>query len=94
MAIRAEISTAGIREFRDDLSADPLDSEAPMAITRPGEAVGHSYPARKRPTAEQLREFDESARAMQEMLDAKGLTEEELVKDFEELRAKSRMSKR
>jgi hypothetical protein len=86
--------TVDIREFCDDLSADPLDSEAPMAITGPGEAAGHSYRARKRPTAEQLREFDESARAMQEMLDAKGLTEEELVRDFEEFRAKSRRQER
>jgi hypothetical protein len=90
MATRAEISTAGIREFRDELSADPLDSEARVAITRHGQAVSHSYPARRRPTAEQLREFDESARAMQEMLDAKGLTEDELMRDIEELRAKSR----
>jgi len=86
--------TVGIREFRDNLSAYLLESETPVAITRHGETVGHYYPARKRPTEEQIREFDDSGRRMQEMLDAKGLTEEELLKDFEELRAKSRMSKR
>ena len=86
--------TVRVREFRDELFADPRDSEIPVLIKPPGEAASHSYPARRRPTAEQLREFDESGRAMQEMLDAKGLTEEELVRDFEESRAKSRRSER
>jgi len=49
---------------------------------------------RKRPTEEQLRELRESGERLQAELDAKGLTEEELVKDFEELRAKSRRAAR
>jgi hypothetical protein len=94
MAIRAEISTAGIRDIRDELSADPLDSEAPVAITRHGETVGHSYPAHKRPTAEQLRRLREAGARLQAALEEKGLTEEDLVKDFEELRANSRRGSR
>jgi PHD/YefM family antitoxin component YafN of YafNO toxin-antitoxin module len=86
--------TVGIREFRDNLSTYLLDSETPVAITRHGETVGYYYPARKRPTAEQLRELRESGERLQAALDEKGLTEEELVKDFEDLRANSRLVSR
>ncbi len=82
--------TLGIREFRDNLSAYLLESETPVAITRHGETVGHYYPARRRPTEEQLRKLREAGARLKADLDEKGLTEDELVKDSEELRANSR----
>ena len=74
----------GIREFRDNLAGYLLESEAPVAITRHGETVGYYIPAcRKRSEKDTLREV--SAR-MQEMLAAKGITEDDMIKDFKKWR--------
>jgi hypothetical protein len=38
--------TVGIREFRENLAAYLLESDAPAAITRHGDTIGYFIPAR------------------------------------------------
>ena len=79
----------GIREFRENL-ASVIEGDSAVAITRHGETVGYYLPARRRPTKEAIARFDAAAAKVQGEMARLGVTEEELVADFEELRRKAR----
>ncbi len=42
--------TVGIREFRENLAAYLLESNAPVAITRHGDTIGYFIPTRRKRT--------------------------------------------
>ena len=80
----------GIREFRDKLATYLLESDTPLAITRHGDTIGYFIPARhKRSEAERSALREASAR-WQAVLDAEGISEEEVVADFKRWRAKQK----
>jgi antitoxin (DNA-binding transcriptional repressor) of toxin-antitoxin stability system len=79
-------ATVGIREFRDKLSTYLLDSEAPVTITRHGDAVGLYIPIRRKRTAAERLAFDEAAAIWQKQLDASGFTEDDFLADFKKWR--------
>jgi antitoxin (DNA-binding transcriptional repressor) of toxin-antitoxin stability system len=89
-----ETQRVGIREFRDNLATYLLESEAPVAITRHGDTVGFYIPARRKRTEAEKAAFTEASARWQQVLDAKGITEEDAVADFKRLRAADRASKR
>jgi PHD/YefM family antitoxin component YafN of YafNO toxin-antitoxin module len=76
----------GIREFREKLAAYLLESEVPVAITRHGDTVGYYLPARRKRTDTERAALREAAARLQEVLEAEGLVEDELVDDFRKLR--------
>ena len=82
--------TVGIREFRENLAAYLLESQAPVAITRHGDTIGYYIPVRRKRTEAERAAFTEAAARLDEMLTAKGLTEEELIADFKRFRAAKR----
>jgi len=82
--------TVGIREFRDNLAAYLLESDAPVAITSDGETIGYFIPARRKRSEAERAAFREAAARLDEMLAARGVTEDELVADFKRLRAAKR----
>ena len=83
------METVGIREFREKL-ADYLESSAPVAITRHGETIGFYIPARRKRTDEEKAALNEAVGRLQKMLVARGITEEELIAEVEELRKQAR----
>lgn len=83
-------SKVGIREFRDKLASYLLESDAPLAITRHGDTVGYYIPARRRRTESEREALRQAAAQMQEMLAAKGITEEEVLEDFKSWRSRKR----
>jgi PHD/YefM family antitoxin component YafN of YafNO toxin-antitoxin module len=89
-----ETQKVGIREFRDNLATYLLESEAPVAITRHGDTVGFYIPARRKRTDAEKAAFQEASSRWQQVLDSKGITEEDAVADFKRLRAGERASKR
>jgi PHD/YefM family antitoxin component YafN of YafNO toxin-antitoxin module len=89
-----ETQKIGIREFRDKLATYLLESEAPLAITRHGDTVGYYIPARRKRTDAEKAAFQEASSRWQQVLDSKGITEEDAVADFKRLRAGERASKR
>jgi PHD/YefM family antitoxin component YafN of YafNO toxin-antitoxin module len=89
-----ETQRIGIREFRDKLATYLLESEAPLAITRHGDTVGYYIPARRKRTDAEKAAFQEASSRWQQVLDSKGITEEDAVADFKRLRAGERASKR
>jgi antitoxin (DNA-binding transcriptional repressor) of toxin-antitoxin stability system len=87
-----ESTSVGIREFRENLTSY-LFASRPVKITRHGETVGLYVPMRKRPSKEALETYLRNSQEVLDMLDASGVTEEELIADFEELRRKEREAK-
>jgi prevent-host-death family protein len=80
------METVGIREFRENLSGY-LENSAPVAITKHGETVAFLLPAAPRMTEAEWAEFDRRTRRADEIMAEIGLSEEELVEDFQKWRA-------
>ena len=77
----------GIREFREKLASYVLESDTPVAITRHGDTVGYYIPARRKRGEAERMALREAASRLQKMLDAEGVSEEEIVTDFKRWRA-------
>jgi hypothetical protein len=87
---RKEPVTVGIREFRENLGAYLLASNAPVAITSRGNTIGCLIPARRKRSETERAALEETAARLAEMLAAKGLTEDDVVADFKRWRAARR----
>ena len=59
-------------------------------ITRHGDTIGYYIPARRKRAAAERAAFREAAARLDEMLTAKGLTEDELIADLKRFRAAKR----
>ena len=74
----------GIREFREKLAAY-LISDRPVAVTRHGDTIGLYIPTpRKRPTHEDVEAFSAAADKLHAMMEAAGVTEDELLEEIEQ----------
>ncbi len=89
-----ETQRVGIREFRDNLATYLLESEAPVAITRHGDTVGFYIPARRKRTDAEKAAFAAAHEHLQKLLAEAGAEEDDIVADFQRLRAEERASKR
>jgi antitoxin (DNA-binding transcriptional repressor) of toxin-antitoxin stability system len=82
--------TVGIREFRENLAAYLLASNAPVAITSHGNTIGYFIPAHRRRSETDRAALQDAAARLAEALAARGLTEDEVVADFKRWRASQR----
>jgi PHD/YefM family antitoxin component YafN of YafNO toxin-antitoxin module len=82
--------SVGIREFRDKLATYLLESDKPLAITRHGDTIGYYLPVRRKRTEAEKRALDEAHARLQEEMAAAGVTEDDMIEDFERLRAEDR----
>ena len=80
----------GVREFRQKLSSYLLESDAPLAIVRHGDTVGYYIPVKSKRSEEERMAFRKAAATFQKILDAKGITEEDIREDFKRWRAGKR----
>jgi PHD/YefM family antitoxin component YafN of YafNO toxin-antitoxin module len=80
----------GMREFRENLAGYILESERPVAITRHGDTVGYFVPTRRKRSVADREALKEAAARLDKALAAKGITEEEITRDFKRWRAGSR----
>ena len=85
-----EAVRVGIREFRDKLASYLLESEAPVAITRHGDTVGYYIPARRRRSESEREALRAAAAHMQGVLATEGITEDEVLEDYKQLRRSAR----
>jgi antitoxin (DNA-binding transcriptional repressor) of toxin-antitoxin stability system len=82
----------GVREFRERI-ASFLESDRPVAVTRRGETVGVYVPTpRKRRKSANLSELKAAADRLAEALG--DVDEEELVKEFQQMRRRGKDTKR
>lgn len=77
----------GIREFREKLATYVLESDTPVAITRHGDTVGYYIPARRKRSEAERSALREAASRLQKMLEAEGISAEEIITDFKRWRA-------
>ncbi len=82
-----ETLKVGIREFREKLASYLLESDRPLAITRHGDTVGYYLPARRARSEAERSALRQAAARLQEVLAAKGITEDEIIADFKRWRA-------
>ena len=80
-----EPTKVGVREFREKL-AYFLEAGKPVAVTRHGETVGFYIPTRRKTVKKDLTALKAAAAQLDAMLEASGITEDELVEDFKRLR--------
>src|SRR5260370_850892 len=85
--------TVGIREFRENL-AGYLESGKPLAITRHGETLGFYIPAQKRNRKAELQAMRAAAKELDEMIESWGASEDQLMKEYKEIRQAAREKKR
>jgi PHD/YefM family antitoxin component YafN of YafNO toxin-antitoxin module len=85
-----ETQKVGMREFRDKLATYLLESEAPVAITRHGDTVGYFIPARRSRSDAEREALKKASARWQEILNAEGISEDEILTDFKKWRAKQK----
>jgi hypothetical protein len=88
-----QMSKVGIREFRENL-ASIMDQDKPVAVTRHGETVGFYIPAKRKPKNVDHTALRELGAKVDAMLEAAGVTEDELVAEFEQMRRADRQKRR
>jgi antitoxin (DNA-binding transcriptional repressor) of toxin-antitoxin stability system len=81
-----EATKVGIREFRENLSAY-LESSKPIHVTRHGTTIGVYVPTPK-PAASKadLEALRQAGEKLEELIQAAGTSEDELMEDFKRLR--------
>ncbi len=84
-----QTTRVGIREFRENL-AGYLESDSPVAITRHGTTIGIYIPTRPKPSEVDLEALRVAGEKMQEMIEAAGTNEEELMQEIKQLRRERR----
>ncbi|HLG99663.1 MAG TPA: hypothetical protein VKX49_25365 [Bryobacteraceae bacterium] len=88
-----ETEKIGIREFRENL-AGYLEGGKPLAITRHGETLGFFIPAQKRNRKAEVEAMRAAAKDLDTMIAAWGASEDELMREYTEIRRASREKKR
>jgi antitoxin (DNA-binding transcriptional repressor) of toxin-antitoxin stability system len=83
----------GIREFRENL-ADLLEGGRPLAITRHGETLGFFVPARKRSRKAEIEAMRAAAEELDSMIAEWGTSENELMREYKEIRRGCREKRR
>ncbi|MBN9139240.1 type II toxin-antitoxin system Phd/YefM family antitoxin [Leifsonia sp. H3M29-4] len=84
--------TVGVREFRQDL-ADYIDQAEPVTVTRHGQTVGLFIPVRRDRKAE-IAAYSEAAKKASALLEQLGMTEDEVVAEFDAMRKARRKEPR
>ena len=85
-----ETQRVGIREFRDKLATYLLESDHALAITRHGDTIGYYLPTRRKRTESELEALRLAGTRMQEMMEASGVTEDEIIEDFQRWKREGR----
>ena len=75
----------GVREFRNNL-AKYLNTTSPIAVMRHGQTVGYFLPTHKEPEKAELEALRSVAAQLDTLLQEKGISEDELVNEFRQLR--------
>ena len=80
----------GIREFRDKLATCLLQSEGPLEITRHGDTIGYYLPIKRKRTEAEKLALDEAVLRVQQDMIAHGVTEDDIIEDFQRLKREER----
>lgn len=84
------LQSVGMREFRSNLHKYTTDTKEPIAVTSNGIRVGFYIPARPAPKEENFISLKNAADQMSKLLEDAGVTEDEVVAEFDALRKQAR----
>jgi antitoxin (DNA-binding transcriptional repressor) of toxin-antitoxin stability system len=79
------VERIGVREFRNNL-AKYIDGASPVAVMRHGQTVGYFIPAHQEPVKAELEALKQAAAKLDALLAEQGISEDELVQEFRQLR--------
>ncbi|MEC4814392.1 MAG: prevent-host-death family protein [Scytonema sp. PMC 1069.18] len=82
----SEIESVGIREFTEHLYKYTRENQEPIALTNHGEMIGYYIPAQPQPQKKDIESLRQAVTKLGNILAEKGLTEDDIVTDFRELR--------
>jgi prevent-host-death family protein len=82
----ADMESVGIREFRANLHKYTVQRDAPIAVTSHGEPIGYYIPVRPSPQEKDFDALKKAARQIAEMLGQSGVSEDEIIADFQAAR--------
>ena len=88
-----ETEKIGVRQFRENLTGY-LEAGRPLAITRHGETLGFFIPAQKRSRKAEVEAMRAAAKELDAMIAQWGASEDELMREYKEIRRTSREQKR
>jgi antitoxin (DNA-binding transcriptional repressor) of toxin-antitoxin stability system len=83
----SKIELVGVREFRANLSKYTRENKEPIALTSHGETIGYYIPAQ--PQKQEIESLRQAVTKLSKMLAEKGLSEDDIVADFQQLRNQS-----
>lgn len=83
------IKSVGIREFRAHLYKYTKENQETIALTNHGETIGYYIPAHPQPQKKEIESLRQAVTKLSNMLAEKGLSEDDIVADFQELRKQS-----
>lgn len=82
----SNIESVGIREFRANLYRYTQENREPIALTSHGETIGYYIPARQKPEKKEIESLQQAITKLSQMLVEKGLSEDDIVADFQQFR--------
>ena len=84
-----EIQSVGIKEFRANLQKYTKQASEPIAITSHGAPIGYYIPTQQTPQKQDLIALQEAAQKIRQLLETKGITEDNLLTDFQNIQRSS-----
>jgi hypothetical protein len=84
-----ELEKVSTRDFRNNISKY-LSGNHPVAILRHGQTIGYYFPAQIDQNKLEIETLKLAALRLDNLLQAKGITEDELVEDFQNIRQQER----
>ena len=79
------LQKVSVQEFRNNL-AKYLNTTSPIVVMRHGKTLGYFLPTNQEPEKAQLETWKSAAAKLDTILQEKGISEDELVSEFRQLR--------
>ncbi|MEA5575931.1 prevent-host-death family protein [Anabaena sp. UHCC 0451] len=81
-----DIQSVGIKEFRANLHKYTQQTSEPIAITSHGVPIGYYIPTQPTPQKQDSMALQEAVQKIQQLLETRGINEDELFADFQNAR--------
>ncbi|MFM6811789.1 MAG: type II toxin-antitoxin system Phd/YefM family antitoxin, partial [Dolichospermum sp.] len=81
-----DIQSVGIKEFRANLHKYTQQTSEPIAITSHGVPIGYYIPTQPTPQKQDLMALQAAVQKIQQLLETRGISEDELFTDFQNAR--------
>ena len=78
-----EIQSVGIKEFRANLQKYTKQTSEAITVTSHGVPIGYYIPIQQIPQKQDFLALQEAAQKIRQLLETKGITEDELLADFQ-----------